>query len=281
VKKNLLLNTVQDIRFIGLVMAEVQIKFYETIEHHFTENEIIGVIEKLSTWNPGIAGNAADESYHALLLKISSLQNLALTMKDPERASNVKSELDQQYKISKEEYEKLFFKSQLDALFNETESYLAYLQNVIKNKLKAAHPRIYGNVKYVNYDGILNASEGLVADLKKENFSFNLAVQKYGMVSKMFDILSEGKKNENLTNDSINQCITNFKKAFKESKPLLTQSRDSRSIRFLKAIAVILSFGLAQKFGIWRVRGSEYTDKINNILPDTISIDTNKGCKKK
>ncbi len=67
-------------------------------------------------------------------------------------------------------------------------------------------------------------------------------------------------------NDISEKTLDEFSKQFNAVKPVLLQSRDNKTLKFIKCILTILSFGLAHAFGIWNVEGQKVTQELENIL---------------
>lgn len=63
--------------------------------------------------------------------------------------------------------------------------------------------------------------------------------------------------------------IQNFSAVFRQTKPIIEQSRDSMGDIFLKAVATICSCGLAAVLGIWNVKGEKIAQKMASVLEAT------------
>lgn len=103
--------------------------------------------------------------------------------------------------------------------------------------------------------------------LSSDDCTLDLGIRKCYHVHKMMSILV----NPSETSD-VNKMKA-FVAAFKEAKPVIDQRRDHPAITFLKAIATIITMGLAQFLGgIWNVRGQEVTQKIaKNVIDGDLS----------
>ncbi len=70
------------------------------------------------------------------------------------------------------------------------------------------------------------------------------------------------------------KALTEFKTLFQQSKIVFAKRRDTMSITFIKCILTILTGGLVSLLGLWRVKGNEVNEQLENlasgiVLPDT------------
>ncbi len=66
---------------------------------------------------------------------------------------------------------------------------------------------------------------------------------------------------------SSQQKLDDFKQLYPEVKATLIQHRDNAVLRFLKYVAMVLTMNLASSLGLWRVRGADAAQEIEDIEP--------------
>lgn len=92
----------------------------------------------------------------------------------------------------------------------------------------------------------------------------SLGVRKCYLINQLITILSSNTTNE--------EKLFRFTEAFKNVKPVIEQRQDSFAIKFLKAVATILSLGTLIFFGIWQVKGRELAKKVDQALGNLSTV---------
>ncbi len=96
-------------------------------------------------------------------------------------------------------------------------------------------------------DGIANGSQSL-----------NSALKKYATVQTMSRTLS--------TPQPVDIQVKNFKQRFQSKRAVIEKDRDSWGMKFAKAVASVLSLGIAVWCGIWSVKGKQAARNLTAAL---------------
>jgi len=102
----------------------------------------------------------------------------------------------------------------------------------------------------------------LDSHLAKLDPVLKLTIDKYNAVHDLQNILQSPRSN-------LQNKITDFSKALRQRQALISESRTSSGMYFLKTVLTILSFGFVALFGLWderRVRGKQVSDRMERIL---------------
>lgn len=149
----------------------------------------------------------------------------------------------------------------VDKLARQCADYRGYLLTTLDHGLQSvisgyskdwAHPK-YDENDFKSYcnsrrDLFKNSSHYVNDNIDR---STKLAVAKYIAVCN----LESSLKNQD---HSATKKIIEFKKILDNVKPTIEARRDSKSIKFLKDLATVLTVGIASKvFGLWKVKGTE------------------------
>lgn len=92
----------------------------------------------------------------------------------------------------------------------------------------------------------------------KGNDSLNSAIKKYAVVQNMSRTL--------VTSQPVDTQIKHFKQAFQSQRSVIEKDRDSWGMKFAKAVASVLSLGIAVLCRIWGVKGQRAASDLTQVL---------------
>jgi hypothetical protein len=170
-------------------------------------------------------------------------------------------------------------------LLQACKDYQDHLETIIINKLTNTH--LYLNLQIEQEDKIFpipimtnilylksipslqkgqNAWDGGLAyalleklkGLEAQDQTLMLALKKYQAITKIYGTLLPRETNPE-------QSLEHFKNEFAKHKTCLSERRDSACDTFWKVIATIFSLGLAAAYGIWSVKGREFSKQVEAI----------------
>lgn len=73
------------------------------------------------------------------------------------------------------------------------------------------------------------------------------------------------------TRQDIDSQYRSFKQVFATNRVIIETERDSAALTFVKAVATVISVGLAALLGIWGVKGHKTVQQIDHILQSPVS----------
>ncbi|QBR84947.1 hypothetical protein E3983_11650 [Legionella israelensis] len=162
------------------------------------------------------------------------------------------------------------------------DSYLSYLEKIIKDHIKEKNQKLFnnmfsspeeeeGNNIEMKEKASISLSEALtnlnekdntdLNTLKNDDFCFKLACNKYDTVKEMKDILNDDKKPSA-------KKLSDFKHTFNANRDLLNKRRDNAGTTFLKGVATVLSLGFVLLLykNFWKPESQKTAEQIDLVL---------------